>query len=422
MAARRFRAVILPPVSDHLEAAKQKMPGVPDALVMRSANARAAARGVSVDDILASWGGGAALPVGETPAPAPEPAAEPAAEAAATEAPAPAPAAEPATAPEAVATAPAPPQQVVWVMPGDDDEPIAPIPLGERVRSGILLGSALGAAAGVVAGAATFAWSGGQTLVIESGPAIAVDPTRAMLMNAVIFGVAGLVIALVSAALPGRFYRERAVESRNTVIGAAGLLGGAALGAVTGAIVGGGGEAILGQEPLVAVGAAGAFVWTAVLAVVMGAVVGVLAQVVTLPAGLSDEDLADSEAVRKRLSTGYLVPLVILVTLVGIIVGVGSLFLAFPGQAWVIALVVAGSILTFGFLATARPDMQITRTDVAVGFTGIAVVIIFMAVVANALVGGHGEEGEDEETVTEEEAPAEDGQEAPDAIHLIIPV
>jgi mono/diheme cytochrome c family protein len=77
---------------EHLAAAAEKM-GLPESLALRSAEAKAKAAGVSVDDILAEWAGVAdGAPATAAPAPEPEPAAEP------TEAPA-EPAAEPEPAP-----------------------------------------------------------------------------------------------------------------------------------------------------------------------------------------------------------------------------------------------------------------------------------------------------------------------------------
>lgn len=51
--------------------------GLPEALVQRSAEARSAETGQSVDEILAAWAGGEALPADTAEAPAPEPAVEP---------------------------------------------------------------------------------------------------------------------------------------------------------------------------------------------------------------------------------------------------------------------------------------------------------------------------------------------------------
>lgn len=55
-------------MSDQLAAAAQAM-GLPETLVQRSAEARAAETGASVDDILASWAGGEAAPAAPATAP-----------------------------------------------------------------------------------------------------------------------------------------------------------------------------------------------------------------------------------------------------------------------------------------------------------------------------------------------------------------
>ena len=91
-------------MSEFLASAAEKM-GVPEALVKRSAEARAKAAGAAPDDILSAWAGGQAAPA-STPPPPPAPATS---EAEAVDA-APEPAADatPAAAP-AAATAPIPP-------------------------------------------------------------------------------------------------------------------------------------------------------------------------------------------------------------------------------------------------------------------------------------------------------------------------
>lgn len=101
-------------MSDQLAAAAAAL-DVPEALVRRSAEARAKATGASVDDILSAWAGGGTAPAAPTPAaPAAEPtpeampaAAEPAATAPPPEPPPPGPAAAPPVA-AAVVTAPSP--------------------------------------------------------------------------------------------------------------------------------------------------------------------------------------------------------------------------------------------------------------------------------------------------------------------------
>ncbi len=115
--------------------------GIPEALVRRSAEARAAAAGVDVEEILAAWAGGGAAPAG-TPAPGtptPEPAAaEPAA--AEPAAPEPAPAPEPAAPTPAAATQPA---AAATPTPSGVPAP-PPVLVGRRDRPFAILWGAIG--------------------------------------------------------------------------------------------------------------------------------------------------------------------------------------------------------------------------------------------------------------------------------------
>jgi MFS family permease len=398
-----------------LDAASANLPGVPEELVMRSARARAAAQGTDVDAVLSSWGGGAALP--DTPAPAAAPAGD------ATTTPEP----EPESAPAAVATAepvapavPAgPAREVIYVTP-DESEPLRAVPLGERVRTGLLLGGALGAIAGLVTGVAAFALAGGGMVIVEEAPGMAIDPTRTLIVLALIFGVAGLVIARTTAALPARFDPNRDTHHRGGVIGTVGLVLGAGIGAATAGMVGGGATELVGQEPLVGVPAIGSFITIGIMAVVMGAVVGVLAQVIALPKGLDESAEQDSEAVQKRLVTGYLVPIVVLLSMALVIVGVGTLFLQFPAISPVIGIIIAASLLTFGFLSTSRPNTKIGLSDVAIFVAGLAIVVVVIASVAWQIGGGHGEDEGDHGGGTED---VSEGGDAPagDAWELTLP-
>jgi hypothetical protein len=117
-----------------LSAAAAAALGLPEAIVQRSAAARAAETGMSVDDVLAAWAGGGDIPAPAAPAEAPEteaapPGAEsesPAEETEAAPAPPPAAPAEPEPAPAAAVTAQAsttsgkPP-----VLVGEKDNPLA---------------------------------------------------------------------------------------------------------------------------------------------------------------------------------------------------------------------------------------------------------------------------------------------------------
>ena len=107
-------------MSENLARAAEVL-GAPEILVQRSAEARAAADGISVDEVLATWAGGGASPSpsASAPAAAPEPSpatSEPTPVPAAPSAPSPVPAAPspvPAAAPAPVVAAPLPPPSEV---------------------------------------------------------------------------------------------------------------------------------------------------------------------------------------------------------------------------------------------------------------------------------------------------------------------
>jgi mono/diheme cytochrome c family protein len=91
-------------MSEFLAAAAQKM-GVPEALVRRSAEARAKATGSGTEDILAAWAGGEAAPSAPPPAAEPEPEPEPATPAADDTAPSTEPGPQPSPTPQATPAA-----------------------------------------------------------------------------------------------------------------------------------------------------------------------------------------------------------------------------------------------------------------------------------------------------------------------------
>ncbi|MDE0132115.1 MAG: c-type cytochrome [bacterium] len=106
-------------MSENLARAAEVL-GAPEILVQRSAEARAAADGVPVEEVLAAWAGGGGSPSPSASAPAPAPAPEPA--------PAPAAAPEPPPAPAAAPAPPAPsaPTPVPAAAPAPAAAPLPP--------------------------------------------------------------------------------------------------------------------------------------------------------------------------------------------------------------------------------------------------------------------------------------------------------
>lgn len=142
--------------------------GIPEPLVMRSAEARSAETGAEVDEILAAWAGG------EAPAPS-APAAEPVAEPEAEEAPVPEPEVEeepeeaapvPAGRPEVVVEVPAPTPAPAGATPAFAAEARPPVLVGVRDNPMAVLVGAIGLFVGVV-------------LVGLAGPALPSDPPGA---------------------------------------------------------------------------------------------------------------------------------------------------------------------------------------------------------------------------------------------------
>jgi mono/diheme cytochrome c family protein len=133
-------------MSDYLSAAADAM-GTPEALVKRSAAARASATGVSVEDILAAWAGGNAAPPATSAPPLPEPIAEQAAPAPVesvapatdqSESPKPEPAAEPRVQPRVIPARPVP--DTVGIEEAREWESVITVPtagLKERTKTRI---------------------------------------------------------------------------------------------------------------------------------------------------------------------------------------------------------------------------------------------------------------------------------------------
>ena len=127
----------------------------PEAIVKRSAEARARAGGLSTDEVLAAWAGGgsvAAAPAVSAPAPTAQPAMTEAAPPAST-APAPTPAPEPAfEASQVAAVAIAEPLVV------EEVEVFEPVPLGQRVRTAGRIGAWTGSLLGVIGALVASPW------------------------------------------------------------------------------------------------------------------------------------------------------------------------------------------------------------------------------------------------------------------------
>ncbi len=377
-------------MSELLAAAAQAL-GAPEALVERSAAARAAATGSTVEEVLAAWAGGEAV---AAPPAAPAPVAEPAA--------APAPVAEPA-APEPAVPEPVPVAAATLVEPEpappaeEPVEVVEPAPLGERLRVAGRLGALGGAMLGIVGAllasplllqrAAVVGEPGATTAVVEVGPV----PT--VVVVAAVSALFGALIGLASAKVPAWFRADLALRVRPRSAVLAGVTSGVVLGVVGAALILTLAGDATATEGVVAVGVRTA----AVLLVAGGALLGALTawtiQIAGMPATLSGEEALETEVVRRRLASSVLLPLAATLTVIVVVVAVGTLLLEYAAVAPLVAIVIAGSILLFAGLAGSRPGIKVSAGEVLVAAAGVGVIVLLIVLIAAVRGGGeHAEE------------------------------
>lgn len=400
-------------MSDLLEAASEKL-GTPQALVQRSAAARAAEEGTDVDAILAAWAGGEAAPLAAKE----EPEAEEAAEAPAPEVDEEPEAAEPEEEATEEPAGPQPvPQPVVEAPAGVPDrvaepEPeveLEPVPLGDRVRAAIRVGAWTGAALGLVGFLVSGAyWAPLAAFAEDIGPVVVVGSLGVMIGVALVSIVFGAVVASMSRATAtwANPAMELSSSRQGTAWTGAGL--GLLLGLVGGALLTGLGTAVEGTEGLVQLPMLTTFVVLILGGAVLGGLTAAVPQLIGTPVAVGEEDLEEVRTVRERLGNAVGVPLIGLAILVLLVLPFAYLLIQsnhlLPGLgAALVGILTAAGILGFAALAGNRPQMRISTGDLLVAVAGIgAVLIVILAV----LFYSGSEQEHEEETGTEEAAVA----------------
>lgn len=375
-------------------AASEALGGAPEELVVRSAEARAAAQGVSVDEILQAWAGGEApapaAPAAPTEASPPAEAAAPEPEAAEVEA-----RAEPVPTEEVTPAEAAPAAAAVAVL--EEEEPFEPAPLGQRVRFAAMAGGVIGLLFGMVLSLGASPLLLDRATVLGEEPFVAgveVTLTRLLIVTAIVSAGFGAFIAVVSRVVPGWFHREMSLRGRPQSAAWLGALLGAVVGAVAAPLTAG----LVGEtiETGVVLSIRGAVVTVLIGGAVLGALVASAVQLVGEPSSLPSALEEESTAVRRRLAGGILIPLAALAAIAVLVLPFALLLLEFHSAAPLLAIVAAAGILTFAFLAAYKPGMRITTGEFILAAVGIGLVLLFIVLAYLAWGGsdGHAEETE----------------------------
>jgi hypothetical protein len=383
-------------MSELLSAAARAL-NAPEAIVQRSAEARAKAGGVSVDEVLTAWSGGVAVspaappaaatapPDEEEPSPATPP---PAGETLAAAVPV-APGAPAATAEATVAMAEAPPATA---------EAVAPAPLGERARAAGRIGAIAGAVLGLVAAVAASPFF--LPLASVAGtegsyrPAVEVG-TGGLTAGVVLFSlVFGLIIAALARTVPGWLHpgMRLAGKAGSTRLLGAGM--GIVLGFIAAAVLAGAvGAPVEGAEGVVSLPVIATLVVVVFGGAMLGWITGAAVQVMGVPQAM--EPAGDAAAVRHRLGSAISVPVAGILALVLLVVPLGVILIRSnhlaKGGAAIIAVLVAASILALSGLSASRPGMRITRAEFLVALAGIGVVVTIIVSVLLARSEPHAE-------------------------------
>ncbi len=258
----------------NLASAAASLPGVPEDLVQRSAEARAAASGGSAEDILAAWGGGTPAPQAAAPVEVQPAQAAPTSAVAVQEAPA-------ASVAEIVEAA---------EVEEEPQEIVEPAATRARLKKGRQLGLGFGLAAGLVAlllGLLTFI----STLAVVDGVIVGtVAPRKVVFGMALLMGAAGWLIAGAVARVPAAIDKTFFLDGSSRDAKITGVVTGLALGLGLGTLIKKSGTADLLDPSLFTLPLMASLVTALVGAGVIGAITGLLVQLVGLPDAPDTED------------------------------------------------------------------------------------------------------------------------------------
>ncbi len=393
-------------MSELLTAAAERL-GAPEDLVMRSAQARAAAEGMTVEDVLSAWSGGAAAapadaavaaPIPESPAIEPATAGGPAV-AAEGEAP------PPVAAPAAAAPAPAQPAAVVAPPPiiveviEEPEEPVEIPPLGSRVRPPAALGAVSGlvlAFFGLLLASPWLIGAASASTGQDASPALVVDPVAVVAAAAAISVIFGGLTAVLCRSLPTYAHPGARLSIGSLGAFVTGCVAGLLAGAVTaGALLALGETMDVTSGETVETRALLPLLPTLGVVLAGGALLGLVAamapHLIGMPAALRGEAAEEPALIRRRLALAYSGPVLIISSVLVLIYSFSRVLLRWPEYAPAAAAIVAFAVLGFAALLRLRPGTRLRRGDVYAAVSGVAVILIVIVALLTTFAGGGGE-------------------------------
>lgn len=381
-------------MSEFLTPAAQAL-NAPEAIVLRSAGAKAKATGATVDAVLAAWAGGAAV-VGSAPPPDP--------------APSPPTAVEAAPAPVVAETTQVSQPEAVTTVAVLDHPGLPAIPAGalsDRVRLGAKVGWWTGAVSSLVVMVFSTQWLLPRAILGqsdgESFAAANVVPGWVVVGTGLLGVASGLAFAAFTRGVVGWKSAGHALVTTQTATAAIGAGVGLVIGLLTGAIITGSGQVLEGQEGIVQIPILGGLVWMGIGWALMGGLVGTLVQFFGTPVGVTADELHETHQVRRRLGAAFGFPVRVALTIIMVVLPLAYAFLSFPKFAPLVAGFVAASVLALAGLSTSRPNLKISRGEFLVAAGGvITVVVIVVSVLAAQGSGGHEVEGGGSQTASHE--------------------
>jgi hypothetical protein len=356
----------------------------PEAIVKRSAEARAKAGGISADEVLAAWVGGGAVataaPTPAAPAAAPAPTEDEPVEAGPEEAPAAA----------AVEVVPAGSVAIAEPLVVEEVAVAEPVALGQRIKTAGRIGAWTGSLLGILGALLASPWLlTAASLGGSEGdfrPTVLVRGSRFVLATALLSVVFGLIVATLSRTLTGWVRPGAVLAGRGGVTWLVGAGTGLILGLAAGSVMASAyGEPVEGSEGLVALPVVSALIVVLLGGAVLGWVTAAMVQVVGVPVGITEGETHQVDAVRSRLGSAIGVPLAGVIALAVLVVPFAFVLIRSnhmaSGGAAVIAILVSASILGIAGLSASRPGMKIRRGEFVVAIGGIGVVVLIIVAV-----------------------------------------